>query len=72
MLIESVRNNMEGTIIVRLRSTVPPQVGDKFSNRHAQKSTIVKIMPAIDMPFDPLRPGWTPDIIISPLAFLLV
>lgn len=56
----------EGEIIVRLRSTVPPIKGDKFSNRHAQKSVIGCFVPEVDMPF--AANGWTPDIILSPFA----
>lgn len=64
-IVEEAIDNTE-EIFIRLRNTVPPQKGDKFSNRHAQKSVIGTILPGYDMPF--AADGWTPDIILSPFA----
>ncbi|MGM5481235.1 MAG: DNA-directed RNA polymerase subunit B [Nanobdellota archaeon] len=58
--------NGEGNklIQVRLREQRIPQMGDKFTSRHAQKGVISHVVPEIDMPFS--ATGVKPDIIFSP------
>jgi len=52
---------------VTIRSERMPQIGDKISSRHGQKTTIGFIENAWDMPFDP-NTGMSPDLIISSTA----
>lgn len=59
-------NTKTGQITVVLRMTTPPQVGDKYATRNAQKFTITYIAPDTDMPV--LPNGEMLDIIISPFA----
>ena len=68
--VESVRklhydDGAEG-VVVKLYQRRDPQVGDKFSNRYAQKGVISKIIPQSDMPFT--ESGMVPDIIMNPHA----
>lgn len=53
---------------IRIRTVRTPVVGDKFSNRHAQKGTIGVILREEDMPFVATGPnaGLVPSIITNP------
>ena len=58
----------EGKMLVKVRIRIErtPIVGDKFASRHAQKGTIGRIVPTVDMPF--MRDGTIPDVIMNPNA----
>ncbi len=44
-----------------------PEVGDKFSSRHAQKGTIGQIVDPVDLPYS-MNTGIIPDVVMSPLG----
>ncbi|NDC89185.1 MAG: hypothetical protein EB075_10340 [Bacteroidetes bacterium] len=52
---------------LRIREHRPPDIGDKFVSRCAQKGTIGLILKEEDMPYT--KDGLRPDIIINPHAF---
>lgn len=57
----------DNIIIVRLRQVRMPIEGDKFAPRHAQKTTIGRIVNDEDMPFSP-DTKLVPDMILNPHA----
>jgi len=61
-----ITESEDGNRVVKakIRSSMLPEVGDKFSSRHGQKGVIGAIVPEADMPFT--ADGVKPDLIINP------
>lgn len=60
-------DNKVTTVVVKLRLERLVVAGDKFSPRNAQKGTIGRILPEIEMPFS--ENGLSPDIIVNSMCF---
>ncbi|XP_054715443.1 DNA-directed RNA polymerase I subunit RPA2-like [Uloborus diversus] len=54
----------EKKVSVTFTSVAVPEIGDKFSNRHAQKGICSYLMPHEDLPFT--EDGLVPDLIFNP------
>lgn len=66
-IVKSINKNNFARIKLTTYEIDTPQIGDKFSSRHGQKSTIGMLYSEEDLPFD--HTGQRPDIIINPHAF---
>lgn len=57
----------ETTATVKIASRSPIEEGDKMSGRCGNKGVVARVVPAQDMPFDPIS-GLKIDIILNPLG----
>ena len=64
MVLLTENNEGNRLVQVRLREQRIPEIGDKFTSRHAQKGVVSLVVPEADMPFS--MSGMKPDIIFSP------
>jgi DNA-directed RNA polymerase II subunit RPB2 len=65
--VTSSRKSTGRIVKARVYTVRVPEVGDKFSSRHAQKGTIGRIANPSDLPFS-AKTGMIPDIVMSPLG----
>jgi len=71
-IVHSVQTGLNGDGYQYVRVVVTqrriPVKGDKFAARHGQKGTVGALLPTEKMPFLKNK-GYTPDILVNPLAF---